>query len=581
MRIMRKAKCEKRNLGPSLVCTQQDGTGFCGATDKNPLIELIQSSNRNTPDAIRVLLENSPSLLLELDATNGNTTALHFAVSASNLEITRLLLCLGADPNVANAHGQTPRHWAAKLNEWGGWLCVRLCQREEVEKAEEALPSSGTGNTTSAPKPASYTSVKVEDFENRAFAKDQFRFDKLLDIQHNDIYDEVLEKLPEVTSDEGSPPDHNFINVLSLDGGGIRGLVIIQLLIYVERIMGEPIFPYFDWAGGTFTGMVMGLLSYGAGLDEQTTDGDKMTALHLAVSNRNLQITRLLLCLGADPNVANAHGQTPRHWAAKLNEWGGWLCVRLCQREEVEKAEEALPSSGTGNTTSAPKPASYTSVKVEDFENRAFAKDQFRFDKLLDIQHNVRFKKLPFLGHYCEQPVIGTAPGIQSWNSFNKYKNFPNAVNVGCFLSIGTGVIPPTPLEPTYLEVAQNWFAQPFTSINAFRTIGEILVDQATATEWVPVLLSGAFCIQQRAPFFRLNAPLFRKIKMDEKNDADIARMMWDCMKIDMAFCVGAPICSLPPTTSTRTMWNGCAPCCDGLAMRSTGVACSNRAAFV
>ncbi|KAL3121988.1 hypothetical protein niasHT_008582 [Heterodera trifolii] len=66
-------------------------------------------------------------------------------------------------------------------------------------------------------------------------------------------------------------------------------------------------------------GMVMCLLSYGAGFDEQTDSG-KITALHFAVSKRNLQSTRLLFCLCADPNVANAHGDTPRYLAAKLNE---------------------------------------------------------------------------------------------------------------------------------------------------------------------------------------------------------------------------------------------------------------------
>uniref|UniRef100_A0A915MMK9 Uncharacterized protein n=1 Tax=Meloidogyne javanica TaxID=6303 RepID=A0A915MMK9_MELJA len=39
-----------------------------------------------------------------------------------------------------------------------------------------------------------------------------------------------------------------------------------------------------------------------------------------AVSQRNLEITRLLLSLGADPNPINSHGDTPRHMAAKLNE---------------------------------------------------------------------------------------------------------------------------------------------------------------------------------------------------------------------------------------------------------------------
>ncbi|KAL3075135.1 hypothetical protein niasHS_013358 [Heterodera schachtii] len=184
-------------------------------------------------------------------------------------------------------------------------------------------------------------------------------------------------------------------------------------------------------------------------LDGNTCFARSQTALHLAVFERNLQITRLLLCLGADPNVANAHGETPRHLAATLNEvdllksliicvfftfYVGCVsdCVNEKQLHELKRpSTSSMPSSATGNTTStstaasssssssttsasaaaaaaatapptqpttssqsaagasttAPKPTSYTSVMVEDFENRAFAKDQFRFNKLLDIQH--------------------------------------------------------------------------------------------------------------------------------------------------------------------------------------------------
>ena len=62
----------------------------------------------------------------------------------------------------------------------------------------------------------------------------------------------------------------------------------------------------------------MCLASYGADLDVKA-DASNMTALHMAVSQKNLDITRLLLCLGADPNQTNCQGDTPRHLAAKLN----------------------------------------------------------------------------------------------------------------------------------------------------------------------------------------------------------------------------------------------------------------------
>ncbi|KAL3096379.1 hypothetical protein niasHS_004345 [Heterodera schachtii] len=514
-------------------------------------------------------------------------TALHFAVSKRNLQITRLLLCLGADPNLVNAHGDSPRHLAAKLNEVDllksliicgarrcpltkvGCVsdCVNEKQLNKLKKpSTSSMPSSVTGNTTStstsasstasssssssttsaasavaataaaatapptqpanssqpaagasttAPKPASYTSVMVEDFENRAFAKEEFRFNKLLDIQHNDIYDEVFDKLPEVFSDEGSPPDHNFINVLSLDGGGIRGLVIIQLLICVERIMGEPIFPYFDWVGGTSTGaMVTAGLAMGQTLHQ-------IQRLYLRFKDmvfdyrrpHNTQVLEKFIRqeMGAETMFSDL--KWPRLMFTTTRADFFPVQLELMRNYKLPTNDEENEELGYRT------PDDLLLWKVLRRSSAAPTYFASVDNKYIDG------------GIIANNPSLELLQEIQFWNSFNKYKNFPNAVNVGCFLSIGTGVIPPTPLEPTYLEVAQNWAVQPFTSINAMWTIGEILVDQVAATEGVPVLRAGAFCIQQRAPFFRLSAPLFRNIPMDEKNDADIARMMWDCME--------------------------------------------------
>lgn len=50
--------------------------------------------------------------------------------------------------------------------------------------------------------------------------------------------------------------------LLCLDGGGIRGLVLVQILLEVEQLAQVPIHHLFDWVAGTSTG---GILALGIG----------------------------------------------------------------------------------------------------------------------------------------------------------------------------------------------------------------------------------------------------------------------------------------------------------------------------
>lgn len=52
--------------------------------------------------------------------------------------------------------------------------------------------------------------------------------------------------------------------LLCMDGGGIRGLVLVQMLLEIERIAETPISHMFDWIAGTSTGGILAL-SLGAG----------------------------------------------------------------------------------------------------------------------------------------------------------------------------------------------------------------------------------------------------------------------------------------------------------------------------
>lgn len=55
--------------------------------------------------------------------------------------------------------------------------------------------------------------------------------------------------------DENRTHDH----LLCLDGGGVKGLVIIQLLIAIEKASGIATKDLFDWVAGTSTGGILAL----------------------------------------------------------------------------------------------------------------------------------------------------------------------------------------------------------------------------------------------------------------------------------------------------------------------------------
>lgn len=48
--------------------------------------------------------------------------------------------------------------------------------------------------------------------------------------------------------------------VLCLDGGGIKGLVMTQMLYVLEETLGKPIHECFDWISGTSTGGFLALM---------------------------------------------------------------------------------------------------------------------------------------------------------------------------------------------------------------------------------------------------------------------------------------------------------------------------------
>lgn len=65
----------------------------------------------------------------------------------------------------------------------------------------------------------------------------------------------------------GANPDHEF-RILSIDGGGIKGVFPAAFLAELEKSLPEPIYRYFDLVAGTSTG---GIIALGLGLGLSAT----------------------------------------------------------------------------------------------------------------------------------------------------------------------------------------------------------------------------------------------------------------------------------------------------------------------
>ena len=90
------------------------------------------------------------------------------------------------------------------------------------------------------------------DFEGNVFEKlygiDQKYGHLFMDFLFGDII-----KQKEARSAQQMEQDRG-VNMLCLDGGGIKGLLTIQMLMEVERYLKHPISAYFKWLAGTSTG---------------------------------------------------------------------------------------------------------------------------------------------------------------------------------------------------------------------------------------------------------------------------------------------------------------------------------------
>lgn len=174
---------------------------------------------------------------MDLGDHEGNSP-LHLAVMKGNVSIIQALIIFGANLEVLNNAGESPRHLITKeqdskilyyLHAVGAKRCP-----PDAQNCTEGCSAKGTFDGIEPPRVIGPT--------------------------NRDILDQMLAVAGmEVRAGKSGDYKRNCGRLLCLDGGGIRGLVLIQMLLELEKCIENPINNCFDWISGTSTGGILAL----------------------------------------------------------------------------------------------------------------------------------------------------------------------------------------------------------------------------------------------------------------------------------------------------------------------------------
>uniref|UniRef100_A0A3B5JY67 phospholipase A2 n=1 Tax=Takifugu rubripes TaxID=31033 RepID=A0A3B5JY67_TAKRU len=448
-------------------------------------------------EAAMVLLTHGVNA--NLKGQDGNT-ALHLAMKLDQIELIKALIVFGADVEIHNDFGETPGLIAARTSKGPNrkilldMLCsvgVQRCLPPSLNSPPPNFKPAGIGNTTIHPcaRPV------------------------------------LMDRL------------------LCLDGGGIKGLVLIQMLIALEKEAGRPIRELFDWVAGTSTGGILALaIIHGKSMEY-------LRCLYFRMKEQVFKGSRpyesapleefLKKEFGEDTKMADV--QYPRVMVTSVlaDRHPGEL--HIFRNYDPPSIHREAPYATTATFKPLTIPQGW---EDEDVLIVGYTEDPSRKRRKVADEEQLVWRAARSsgaaptyfrpMGRFLDGGLLANNPTLDAMSEIHQYNKALKAAGreketkkLGVVVSLGTGK--PPQMAVTSVDVFRPSNPLEFAkSILGAKELGKMLVDCCTDSDGCAVDRATAWCEMTDTVYYRLSPQLSQEVLLDEVSDAVLVDMMWE-----------------------------------------------------
>ncbi|XP_024904639.1 85/88 kDa calcium-independent phospholipase A2 isoform X2 [Pteropus alecto] len=446
------------------------------------------SSAGNTALHIAVMRERHDCVMVLLTyGANANAhgehgnTPLHLAMSKDNVEIIKALIVFGAEVDTPNDFGETPAFIASKISkpptEPG---CAPVHHPFSLERSQ--------------PPPISLSDLELQDLMHISRArKPTF----------------ILSSM----RDEKRTHDH----LLCLDGGGVKGLIIIQLLIAIEKASGVATKDLFDWVAGTSTGGILALAIL------HSKSMAYMRGVYFRMKDEVFRGSRPYESGPLEEFLKREFGEHTKMTDIKKPKV--MLTGTLSDRQPAEL--HLFRNYDAPETVREPRFNQNINLKplTQPSEQLVWRAARSSGAAPTYFRPNGRFLDGGLLAN---NPTLDAMTEIHEYNQDMIRKGQSNKVKkLSIVVSLGTGRSPQVPVTCVDVFRPSNPWELAKTVFGA-KELGKMVVDCCTDPDGRAVDRARAWCEMVGIQYFRLNPQLGTDIMLDEVSDTVLVNALWE-----------------------------------------------------